>query len=345
MLHRLLSLSLGLVAAVASSCAPSLAARPHLVAAWPGQGSQLSLARHTLDLTFNTRLSPEASTAAVIREEDGSPLPTEVQVDPANDHRLRVRVLEPAPGTYQLHWHAVDMRSGATSDGDSAFSLRDESPKPPRVDISPARADKAETLELVGKGFARHSTVQLTIADDEQPLATVETDDAGKFNAEAKVPAAVPFGIQPVSATDATGRNAMGAVEVRWGGWPPVVATSIGQPGPEPGEVTFTVHVRNGSDYQIEHVRVVVTDPEDGVLVGADPAPQRHGQTLEWLIPVMDRGLVGPFRATYRARGPLIGKTWLEFRHRHIGACTGEECLPAFISESVAESQPVAPAE
>jgi hypothetical protein len=231
------------------------------------------------------------------------------------------------------------------SEGNHAFSLQDESPAPPRVEVSPSKADKGEALELVGKGFAGHSLVQLTIADDEQPLSSVETDGRGTFNIEAKVPASVPFGVQPVSASDGLGRNAMGAVEVRWGGWPPVVATATGQPGPGQGEVTFTVNVRNGSDYMVEQVRLVLKDPEQSVLVGADPAPQRDAGMLVWMIPVMDRGVVGPFRATYRTSAPVIGNAWLEFRHRHVGPCEGQECLPAFISESVADSLPVAPAE
>lgn len=343
--YRLLRFSLALAALTASSCAPSLAAKPHLVAAWPRPGATLSVARHTFDLTFNHRLNAESSSAVVLRDEDGAPTAAKVSLDPANSGRLVVHLLDPAIGAYSMHWHAVDAQSGAASDGDLAFSIQDESPKPPRLDVSPAKADKEETLEMVGKGFASNSMVQLTIADDEQPLASVETDGGGKFNVEAKVPSSVPFGVQPVSATDATGNNAMGAVEVRWGGWPPVVATSAGQPGPGPGEVTFNVNVRNGSDYMVEHVRLVVADPEGSVLVGADPPPQRDGQTLVWIIPVMDRGLVGPFHATYRTAAPAVGKAWLEFRHRHIGSCTRDDCLPAFISESVAESQPVAPAD
>jgi methionine-rich copper-binding protein CopC len=345
MLRKLLHMSLAVAGMATSSCAPSLAARPYLVAAWPPAGSSLSVNRQTFELTFNRPLRPELSTAAVWREEEDVPTPTEVRLEPADSTRLRVRLVEPAAGAYQLHWHAVAAESGAAVDGDQAFRLQDESPAPPRIEVSPAKADKGETLELVGKGFAKHSVVQLTIADDQQSLASVETDGAGKFSAEAKVPPSVPFGVQPVSATDGLGRNALGAVAVRWGGWPPVVATSVGQPGPGLGEVTFTVNVRNGSDYLVEHVRVVLKDPESGVLVGADPAPQRDAATLVWMIPVMDRGLVGPFRATYRTNAPAVGKAWLEFRHRHVGPCVDDDCLPAFISDSSADSPPVAPAE
>jgi hypothetical protein len=60
---------------------------------------------------------------------------------------------------------------------------------------------------------------------------------------------------------------------------------------------------------------------------------------------VLDRGSVGPFHATYRTEHPIVGHAWLEFRHRHVRGCSGVDCLPAFISNSAAESPPTAPAE
>src|SRR5205085_4877822 len=106
----------------------------------------------------------------------------------------------------------------------------------------------------------------------------------------ARVPASVPFGVQPLAAVDSQGRRAAAGVEVRWGGWPPAVATVLGQSGPAEGEVTFTLNIRNRSDYILEHVRVVLKDPGGAVLVRADPAPQQRDATLEWEVPVLDRG-------------------------------------------------------
>ena len=344
MLRKLIRVSAALAAIVASSCAPSLAARPHLVAAWPRPGASLSVYRHTFDLTFNRPLSPESTSAAVWRD-DGAAMPTDVTIDPTNPGRLRVRLLEPAVGDYQLRWHAVAAQSSAAADGDHAFSLQDESPAPPRIDVSPTTADKGVALQLVGKGFTRQSHVQLAIADDEQPLGNVETDAGGKFNVELRVPESVPFGMQPLTATDSAGRTATTAVLVRWGGWPPVVGTIVAQPGPEPGEVTLTVNARNGSDYVVEHVRIVLKEPEGSSLVGADPAPQREPGELTWTIPIMDRGQFGPFRAIYRTPYAVVGHAWFEFRHRHSSSCTRDDCMPAFISDSSAESQLVMPAE
>jgi methionine-rich copper-binding protein CopC len=345
MLRKLIRVAMALAAIAMSSCAPSFAAKPHLVAAWPRAGASLSVYRHTFDLTFNRPLNAEASSAAVWRDEDGATMPTDVTFDPASPGRLRVRLLEPAVGDYQLHWHAVAAQSNAAADGDHAFSLQDESTAPPRIEVSPATADKGDKLELVGNGFTRQSAVQLTIADDEQPLGSVEADARGKFNVELSVPPSVPLGTQPVVATDSAGRSASTAVQVRWGGWPPVVGTTVGQPGPEPGEVTLTVNVRNGSDYIVEHVRIVLKDPQGGLLVGADPVPQRGDGELTWTIPIMDRGELGPFRAIYRSKNAVVGKAWFEFRHRHTGSCTRDDCMPAFISDSSAESQLTAPAE
>src|SRR5262245_7197637 len=115
-----------------ASCAPSLGMPPHLVASWPVDGASLSVARHMFELTFDRPLKPETSTAVVWREMDGAPLSTSAVVDSSESRRLRVRLLEPAAGAYQLRWHAVDAQSGASSDGAQSFNLQNESPAPAR---------------------------------------------------------------------------------------------------------------------------------------------------------------------------------------------------------------------
>ena len=57
-----------LLAFIVASCAPSLSAPPHLVATWPVAGASLSVARHTLELTFNRPLQADASWAALWRD-------------------------------------------------------------------------------------------------------------------------------------------------------------------------------------------------------------------------------------------------------------------------------------
>ncbi len=185
--------------------------------------------------------------------------------------------------------------------------------------------------------------MQFSIGDDAQTLASVRTDGRGTFNLEARVPDSVPFGTQPVVGVDGQGRKATASVQVRWGGWPPAVASVVAQPGPSAGELTFTLNVRNRSDYMLEHLRLVVQDPEGGTFVAAAPGPQRQAGTLVWEIAVMDRGVVGPFRATYQASNAVVGHAWLEFRHRHGSGCTRDDCLPAFISESTSNSALVPP--
>jgi hypothetical protein len=296
---------------------------------------------------FNTPLAADATSAGVTREDGGAAVTTAVAVDASNPRRLTVRLLNPAVGAYQLHWHAVAAEAPANaSEGDQAFALQNESPTPARIDISPATVEVGDRLELVGKGFRPGSPMQLTIGDDAQPLTTTETDARGTFNVETKLPDSVPFGMQPITAADTDGHNATGAVQVHWGGWPPAVATNTGQPGPGPGEITFTLAVRNRSDYVLEHVQVVMKDPDAATLVVADPGAQRQEDTMVWQIPVMPRGTYGPYHATYRADTGTVSHAWLLFRHRHARGCAGgSTCVPAFISESTADSAGVAPAQ
>lgn len=333
------------VGVLATGCAPVLTAPPHLVAAWPPAGVTLPVERTTFDLTFNHALSPELSWAAVWRDDDGLPIAADSAVDLTNPRRLSLMVKEPVAGDYRLHWHAVEARTAAAMDGEQTFSLQDESTAPPRVELSRAMAETGEKVDVSGTGFGHRCPVRLAIGDDEQALSTVETDARGSFVAEARVPENVPFGEQPVVATDMCGGAATAALQVRWGGWPPLVAFDVGQSGPGPGEVTFWVTLRNRSDYVLERVRLVLPDPRGATFVSADPPPKRQDQTITWGIPAMDRGVLGPFRVTYRVTGAVNSHAWIEFRHRRTHGCSGDDCLPAFVSEATSESTPVAAAD
>jgi methionine-rich copper-binding protein CopC len=329
---------------LAAACAPALAAPPRLVAVWPSAGAKLPVAPHTFELTFNRALRADASSAAVWRDDqDGQPIPTHAEVEPTNPRRLRVQILAPSTGRYRLHWHAVADRTAAMRDGEQGFSMRDESVEAPRLQVNRTTAESGEKFEVAGHGFGQDDHVRLTIGDDEQALRTVETNDEGAFVAETQVPAGVAFGVQPISAVDARGNSATAAVQVRWGGWPPLLAFTVGQPGPRPGEVTFSLSVRNRSDYVLEQVRVVLGDPDGASFVAAEPAPQRQDQALAWEIPMVDRGVVGPFLATYRVTGATATHARIEFRHRRPRGCTGDDCLPAFVSETTSDSAPVVP--
>jgi methionine-rich copper-binding protein CopC len=333
---------------VLSGCAPSLAAAPHLVAGWPLDGARLAVTSQTLDLTFNRALRPTATWAAVASQDADEVLRTRASVDQSDARRLQIRIFDPTAGTFDVHWHAVAEESGAVADGTRRLTFQAQSPAPARIDVSPGLAEAGDRLELVGKGFARNSSVTLTIGDEAQPLTTTSTDASGKFNLEARVPPTVPLGVQPVVASDGDANQAIGSVEVRWGGWPPVRAFVVGEPGPDPSEVTFSVTVQNLSDYVLEHVRIVLADPEGTTLVGFDSDGRRQAGSLVWEIPVLDRGVVGPLRATYRAssaRRQLVSHAQLEFRHRAERGCTGGSCLPAFISSTTADSVPVTPAD
>jgi methionine-rich copper-binding protein CopC len=333
----------------AVGCAPSLAAPPRLIAAWPPDDASLPIAAQTLDLTFNRPLLPESTWAEVWRDEDGSQMPTDTVLEPANPRRLAVRLQKPAAGHYRLHWHAVAARTAAAADGDQEFLLQDESAGAPHIAMSQPTANSGDRLEVKGNGFGKQSTVTLTIGDDTQALNTVQTDAHGSFGVDVRVPPGVPFGVQPVSATDGNGGLATTALQVRWGGWPPLVAFTVGQPGPGPGEVTFSLSLRNRSDFLLERVRVVLDDPgsDSTSFVAAEPGQNamRQERTVVWEIPMLDRGVVGPFRATYRVDGAVGGHARIEFRHRRPRGCTTDDCPPAFISETTSDSTPVSPSD
>jgi methionine-rich copper-binding protein CopC len=343
-----LKLGPGLAAVIGlmmAGCAPSLVVPPHLIAASPPAGARLPVGRQAFELSFNRRLSPEATWAAVWRDEDGASMPIDTTIDLDSASRVTIRLREAASGSYHLHWHAVSARMATAADGEQDFSLQDESTNPPRLELSRAMADAGERLAIVGKGFGQKCLVTLTIGDDQETLATIETDARGAFETETRIPAGVPFGLQPLSAEDTRGGKATAAVQLKWGGWPPLVSFTRGQSGPRAGEVTFALNLRNRSDYVLEHVRVVLADPPGATFVSARPAAERQEGATVWMVPLLDRGAVGPFRATYRASSDVVGRTWVEFRHRHALGCSEDDCSPAFISESVSESEPVAPAE
>lgn len=311
--------------------------RLQLVAAWPSNGESLPVGRHTLELTFNAPLDPRASWASVFGAD------TEMKIDDADPRHLTVRLTAPSPGSYQLRWHAVAMDAQDVTDGQQSFELRDESPMPARLNSGQTGATDVDMpLDLAGQGFARNASVTLTMGDDVQELATIETDARGSFKAQPKVLATIPFGVQPLTATDSQGHTASTAVEVRWGGWPPAVPIDVGAPGPGPGQVTFTVHVRNRSDYVLEHITLVLKDPPGAELIGTDASARREDHAMVWDIPTLPRGLAGPFNATYTASGAVASQAWMEFRHRPARGCT-HNCPPAFISNSATESLPVAP--
>jgi hypothetical protein len=90
---------------------------------------------------------------------------------------------------------------------------------------------------------------------------------------------------------------------------------------------------------------VTLDDPGPGTpsFVGAEPNAERQPGAVTWEIPVLDRGVVGPFRATYRATAAIASHARIEFRHRRPRGCTADDCPPAFVSETTSDSTPVNP--
>jgi methionine-rich copper-binding protein CopC len=337
-LIRPASLSLILLLVAVVGCAPTVASPPRLISLSPSIDASLPIEPQTFELTFNRPLRVDQSWVAIWREMDGAPLDVESTVE---SHRLRLRIGKPEAGEYRVHWHVVSARTASEADGEQPIAFQDESRNPPRLEVVQQSADSGDKFELKGTGFARRATLQLAIGDDGQELKTVQLDARGSFDEEARVPRGVPFGMQPIVATDSEGASATAGLQVRWGGWPPVVAYTSGVPGPGAGEVTLSLSVRNRSDYMLEKVRVVLSDP--GELTGFQPDGSHRDGAVVWDIGTLDRGVVGPLRATYRVGGPVVSHARIEFRHRKPRGCTGDECLPAFVSETSSDSTPIAP--
>jgi hypothetical protein len=122
-----------------------------------------------------------------------------------------------------------------------------------------------------------------------------------------------------------------------------VLAFTTGQPGPGPGEVTISLSLRNRSDYVLEHVAVTLSAPSGAQVVAVEPSPTRRDAALTWLLPLVDRGVIGPLRATFRVDHPISTHARIEFRHRRTPGCRGDVCLPAFVSETTTDSSTITP--
>jgi hypothetical protein len=204
--------------------------------------------------------------------------------------------------------------------------------------------DALQPLQVSGGGFAPGEQVRLTIGDDGQPLGAVNADAAGAIEARVVLPGSVPFGVQGIRAVGASGAKVSTAVQVYWGGWPPLGVWTVGEPGPGTGEVTFDVAGRNRSDYVLEGITVTLDFPTRARLVWSTPGGVIDEEQISWTLPGwLDRTTFGPLRATFAVDGqePVSARTTVGFRHRRPRDCVGDGCLPAFISSTQSESPPV----
>ena len=326
-----------------SGCAPAVVNPPRLVSLWPAGTDAVRLEPLTFALIFNRPLRADKSWLTLWGDDDGSELAGESAVSASNAHLLTLRVDRPDAGEFRLHWHVVSARTGVSSDGERPVTFRAESPTPPRLEATPSALNSGDKFELRGSGFQRRGYIRVTVGDDAQEIKTFQADARGGFTEEARMPNAAAFGMQQIDASDADGRTASTAVQVHWGGWPPVVAYTVGQSGSRPGEVTFAVSVRNRSDYSLERVRVSLPDPAGAAFVAAEPPGQRTADTLTWDIGGLDRGVAGPLRVTYRTSVAVAAHARIEFRHRKARDCRDDECLAVFVSDTTSDSTPVGP--
>jgi methionine-rich copper-binding protein CopC len=330
-------------------CAPVQLIRPYLVAAWPAPGAKVSGPPDTLELTFNRALEPANVWASVTRTSDEHTPATQLEVQPGPenaelDNLLVVRLEEKIyPDTYSVHWRAMSGGSQSVIDGEYTFEVLPEGGASAHLSVSPPDAQPNDVVQVTGRGFGKNQDVHLTIGDDAASLNTVHSDQSGRFTADSRIPTGVVSGLQPIEAVDAGGARAQAALQVRWGGWPPLVAWTELRPGPDSNDVSMTISLRNRSDYYLEAVRVVVADPPGASVVTADAGATHANDALSWDLGSVDRGTAGPLHATYRADRPITAHARVEFRHRRPHNCTGDDCLSAFVSETNSESTTVAP--
>ena len=335
-------LALGLVTLMLAGCAPALVPLPQLVAAWPAPSATLGRAPNRLELTFNRTLLAEASSVRLARTTDDWQPSSELAVD---RNRLAVQLGEQlAPGTYAVQWRAVGARGQGTAQGEYAFVVSGERGPSPQLSVSQPETDAGQVIEVRGQGWRAQQDVQLAIGDEAVPLGTAHADQHGNFSVDARVPEQIAFGVQPVIATDGDQQpQAASAVRVHWGGWPPLAAWTTGTAGPQPGEVTFSISLRNRSDYLLEAVRVELPVPTGTSVVATDGDARLADGVLVWELPSLDRGAAGPLRVILRAPHAVATHATIAFRHRRPHDCSGEECLTAFVSQTVSDSAPVAP--
>jgi len=341
--HRWAALA-ALAALLGAACAPTFLAPPRLIAAWPGFGASLARPPAALDLTFNRTLAPTETSVHLVRFRDGWQPHTSAAIDPAADQHLNVRLDDRlGPGEYVVQWHAVAAGTRAVLDGEYSFMVTDEDGTSPHVSVTPSTTDVGQVVEVNGQGFGSNEPVDLKIGDDHLSLGSAQADKQGNFSIDLHVPNQVAAGVQPVAAQDRQGDQATAAVRVQWGGWPPLLAWTTGVAGPQAGDVRLEVMLQNRSDYVLEGVSVEMPVPEGASVVDADLGGREVRRVVTWDLGWLDRGTAGPLRVTFRTDRPLATHTTIHFRHRRPHDCHGDDCLTAFVSQTVSDSAPVAP--
>ena len=216
----------------------------------------------------------------------------------------------------------------------------------PSVQTSTDTTDVQQPFIVTGTGFAPSQTLALTVADNNEHLdtwGTAETDASGAFTAAVRIPADVPFGMQPITASDPKGDNAQGQVMVKWGGWPPLQLAVKAASGPSAGQVTFTVSGYNLSDFVLQTVRVRLPIPTGATFVSAGRGGSVfNGSEVAWDDSgPLPRGPLLPRTATFQVDGPVATHAWAYFYH--VGSGLANDYAPGFQSDSVTPDMSATP--
>ncbi|MBV9356331.1 MAG: copper resistance protein CopC [Chloroflexi bacterium] len=339
---RILAMLGLLLVPILSGCAASLPARPRLIASSPAPDATIGLTPTRLELHFSEPVLPSSSVD--VRDPRGALVSTAAD---SLDPQLVVATLPAGlgDGVYSVDWHAVAAGGHQALDGSYSYTVASGAPAHPRLTLSRGLADVGDPVLISGTDFTPNAAVAVTIADDDQPLTSVNADAGGNFSVPVQMPNDVPFGDQPIQAKDGSGAGAVADLVVRWGGWPPLRVFTNGEPGPGPGQITFTVSGRNRSDYTLEGLRVLLDVPQGAQVVWASTGATQAGGQLIWSLPPVDRSTIQPSLATFAVAGPMQTQARVEFAHRRPRGCIGDPCLPAFVDSTLSMSSVISPGQ
>jgi methionine-rich copper-binding protein CopC len=329
---------------VATACAPRIPAPARLVYADPAPDAVIGAVPDTLRLDFSEDLALGESSASVL-DPTGQLLAATTELEPGDPRVLHVQLSHHGgTGQFTVSWQTLSAQTRTPTSGTFTFTVEPGAPAQPRITAAPAVVDVQQQLTVDGSGFHSGAPVILTVGDDEEPLGTAQADASGQFSLMVAVPSDVPFGDQPISAADDRGTKAATDVQVKWGGWPPLRVYTLAVPGPRPGQVTLTVVGRNRSDYVLDGVEVRLEVPSGAAVVSASDGAQVQDGTVTWNQGLLDRTSLIPRQAVLAVGRAVVGRAWINFRHRRASGCIGDQCLPAFVDETYSESGPVTPA-
>ena len=321
-----------------AGCGPRALTRAHPILIQPPPDAVLGAPPSAAEIAFSAPVAGDRSSLAVIAP-DGTVVSDRSQVDVSDPRRLVAPLRASlASGAYELIWRSVEASTSAELEGQERFHIEPSAPPRPTISFSSSDLDAGQSLSIVGSGFTPSTRVLVTIGDDADPLAVTSSLEDGSFVvASIPLPPDLPLGEQPVSARDNNGAAAASLLRVHWGGWPPLRLTLATRTGPQPGQLTVELNVRNRSDYTLRDVRLLLRLPPGASLVSASQGGHEDNGNVVWEVPgTLERGPLEARSATLsvpRSGTPPTVGAWAQYGHLpERNALWGD--LPGFYSSA-----------